>query len=436
MQEPYLIHNQFKNSLETFEQNDPHLATLSKLRYQYHCKWWNKLALDTPGIYILTGGRQIGKSTSCKLLIKYCLKEHLFNQDNIFYLPCDEIFDASQLSRTLRSFLDSENINQFLLIIDEITFVKDWDRVIKSLADEGYFNRGICLITGSDTLILKEAAMRFPGRRGAASQVDFHLYPLSFAEFVELRTTNEEITVIYLQQLFQDYLICGGYLRAINDLAQNSTISDATFLTYEQWIRGDFLKNGKNEESLQQVLEALLTTGVSQISYSSLTQKIGMMSKETCMDYCRLLERMDILFDLKAYDQNKKQGFPRKDRKFHFTDPFLFQTIHHWLSREGFKNSTYSESTLVEACVASHCHRYGKTYYFKGQGEVDVIWLIANAVEAIEVKWTNQLRQNDLTTLKLFKKNLLLHKPPQAGNIDGINTQPVYQFLYDLKHYA
>ena len=62
--------------------------------------------------------------------------------------------------------LDSDKYKKkFLLIIDEVTFVKDWDRVIKALADEGLFEHGLCILTGSDCLILKEAAQRFPGRR-------------------------------------------------------------------------------------------------------------------------------------------------------------------------------------------------------------------------------------------------------------------------------
>jgi uncharacterized protein len=70
----YPIHNQFRINLSTFNDLDPHLRALSQLKYQYHFDWWRSLSLDTPGIYILTGGRQIGKSTSCKLLIQYCIE--------------------------------------------------------------------------------------------------------------------------------------------------------------------------------------------------------------------------------------------------------------------------------------------------------------------------------------------------------------------------
>lgn len=431
----YAIHNQFIKGIENFIKQDPHLNALSNLKYQHSADWWKELKLNVPGIYILTGGRQIGKSTSCKLLMKYCLQKKLFSKDSIFYLPCDEIYDAKQLGQTIRFFLDQVISKHFLIIIDEITFVKNWDRVIKALADEGYFKRGLCLLTGSDTLILKEAAMRFPGRRGQSSKIDFHLYPLSFFEYVELLSQKANINNEKLFKLFKDYIVCGGYLRAINDFAKNGKISESTYLTYEQWIRGDFLKKNKNEEILLQLLRGLLTVGISQISYSSLTQKIGLMSKETCIDYANLLQRMDILMDLQAYDQTKKQGFPRKARKFHFLDPFINHTIFHWLKREGYLNSIekLNDNNLIESCVASHCRRFGKAYYFKGLGEIDVMYIKGKFLQAIEVKWSNKLKSNDLKMLKQFKNSIILGKSLNDGFIGHIKSMPVYKFLYTLK---
>ncbi len=424
----YLIHNRFRESKTAFYQTDPHLLALSQLSYQYSFNWWRNLNFNTPGIYILTGGRQVGKSTSCKLLVKHCLQKKLFLTSQVLYLPCDEIFDAKELGQIIRFFLNEITTKPFLLIIDEITFVKDWDRVIKALADEGHFTHGLCLLTGSDTLILKDAAMRFPGRRGKASQTDFHLYPLTFAEYVKLCAPKAKTTA--LSSLFQDYLLCGGYLRAINDLAEHGKVTAATYATYEQWVRGDFLKHKKSEDTLKAILHTLLTIGVSQVSYSRLTQKVGLISKETLIDYCRFLERMDILINLQAFDQNKKQGYPRKNRKFHFTDPFIYRTLAHWLKREGYLNSLINESNLVEACVASHCYRLNKTFYFKGQGEVDIIWLQGKVIKAIEIKWAEQIRANDLKMLRQFNNSLILTKAPHAGKIENVQSMPVYQFLY------
>lgn len=427
----FSVHNQFKQSLEAFQNNDPQLSKLQSLSIRYHAKWWHNMSVDNPGIYILTGGRQIGKSTSCKLLIEDWIKQGKVAPQSVMYLPCDEVFDAKQLSQLVGGFINEIETTPFLLIIDEVTFVPNWERVIKSLADSGAFAHGICLLTGSDTLILKKAAMSFPGRRGNAEQTDYHLYPLGFRQYADLVETNADKRQQTLQQLYVNFLKTGGYLRAINDMVEHGEILTATYNTYEQWVRGDFLKQSKNEDYLLAVLNTLLQTIGSQVSYSGLTQKTGLMSKETFIDYCHILERMDIIFSLKAFDQNNKRAFPKKAMKMHCLDPFIANTLQRWLMREGLSDQILLQSELVEATVAAHCNQRVSTFYYKAQGEVDVLTYHDRKIEAIEVKWANQLRPSDLKTLKHFDNAIILKKSPGAGTIESIDAVPVYQWLYD-----
>lgn len=437
MLEEYQKHNLFKDNIGRFESADPQLAPLRSLKLVHPMNWWSDVDWEKPGILILTGGRQIGKSTSTKLLIAHVLREKLFSASSIFYLPCDQIFDAGHLSRVVRFFLDAQESshNRFLLIIDEITFVPEWDRVIKALADEGWFRRGFCVLTGSDSVILHESAMRFPGRRGTAAQVDFHLLPLSFHDFVGLvrpavlREPAQHVDELFL--LFQQYLQCGGFLRAINELHTGGEISAATYATFEQWIRGDCLKRRKNEVHLLALLHALLAIGVSQNTYSGLTERVGSMSKETLLDYCRLLERMDVLFTLQAFDQNSRRGFPKKARKFHFCDPFIRTTIARWLAREGFAVPTLDEAMHVEACVAAQYHRRLPSYYLKAVGEVDLVVVHDKKFLPIEVKWTRGLRPNDLSQLGKYSNAIVLTKQRDESVIDGIRAIPLPRFLVE-----
>ena len=212
----------------------------------------------TPGIYILTGGRQVGKSTLLKLIILRLLKERKVSPKQIYYLPCDTIADYNQLLFEIEQFRSSIDPSKyFVLFIDEICYVKEWDRAIKSLADAGFFYNGSAVITGSDTFILKEAMMKFPGRRGKSLLQDFRLYPLSFYEYVSLRdrklyepTENmrkefqerltlplKEIDGGYLKRLydlFDDYILTGGFMPAPNDYARNKRICPVTYKTYIQ----------------------------------------------------------------------------------------------------------------------------------------------------------------------------------------------------------
>ena len=107
--------------------------------------------------------------------------------------------------------------------------------------------------------------MRFPGRRGQASIVNFHLYPLSFREVLGLKhptISKPDITCLFDE--FQNYLIHGGYLTAINDYARDKRILNATLMTYADWVRRDMLKRGKQEHYLKEIIGAILKHRFSQ----------------------------------------------------------------------------------------------------------------------------------------------------------------------------
>lgn len=106
----------------------------------------------------------------------------------IVYLTGELIDDHHSLVRLVTETLDEmSNINLLYLLLDEVTYIRGWDKGIKYLADAGTLENVVMLLTGSDLVIIKEARMRFPGRRGEAKTVDFHLYPLNFLETVKLK---------------------------------------------------------------------------------------------------------------------------------------------------------------------------------------------------------------------------------------------------------
>lgn len=434
MQREFINHNLFINGLDEFKSNDPHLFSLKGLKFVHPLDWWAAIRWDEPGIYILTGGRQIGKTTSTKLLIKYVLEQNIFPPTAIFYLPCDQIDSHHHLSQTIRLFVDGLNRGQnFLLIVDEVTYVKDWDRSIKALADEGLFRNGHLILTGSDSVILKEAASRFPGRRGDAYKVDFHIYPLNFFEYIKLTNNslleNSEKNIGALFDAFDVYLKCGGFLRAINEIHSLGKIQEATYLTFEQWIKGDFGRKNKNEHTLLLILKTLFETAGTQVTYSSLTNSMGHVSKETFIDYVNILIRMDVIFELQAFDQNTKLGFPKKAKKIHFSAPFIMDTIGRWLEKERLIKRVSDEPMKVEAVVAANFHRHFPSYYIKADGEIDLVVVEGENFLPIEVKWTNNLRANDLKQLKKYKHSIVLTKSKYEGNIEGIKAWPLPMFL-------
>ncbi|HQH81140.1 MAG TPA: ATP-binding protein [bacterium] len=432
MIENYTVHNLFFKDINQFEEHDPHLENLQNLKFVHPLDWWKDIDWAKPGIYILTGGRQIGKSTSAKLLIKKVLRDKQFKPTRVFYLPCDQISDHLHLTKIIKLFVEEDLkslADPFLLILDEITYVKDWDKSIKALADEALFRNGFCFITGSDSVILKEAASRFPGRRGNADVSDFHIHPLNFHEYVKLTSPDlledPENRIASLFESFEFFQKSGGYLKAINDLYLYGEIKQATYLMFEQWICGDFERRGKNLQTLASVLAAVCRTYGSQITYSTLAQKMGHVSKETLIDYMNLLERMDILFSLQAFDQNTGLGFPKKAKRIHFYDPFIIDTIERWLASERLIEKKDRPSLKVESIAAANYKRAMPTYYIKAEGEIDLVLVAGKIFVPIEVKWTNQLRPNDLKQLAKYERSIILTKGLSCGHVDGIRSIPL-----------
>ncbi len=319
------------------------------------------------------------------------------------------------------------------LAIDEVTYIKDWDKAIKYAADLGLFENCIVLLTGSDISLMRDARMRFPGRRGIADQVNFHLYPLSFNETLNLKSIDKtDFTAVF--DAFQAYLIHGGYLTAINDLAAYQRILPATLATYSDWIRGDMLKRGKQEHYLMEVLGAILKRQGSQLSWQALARDLSIDHHKTVSDYVLLLEDMDALFIQSALLEDKLVAAPKKAKKILFADPFIQHAVGAWLApcQDPFTQQIQPllqdpilTSQLVEACAITHYRRYYPTYYIKATGEVDIAYIDQQQFWPIEIKWTRQLHVKDLAQVIKYPRAKILTSQKEAGLILSTPTEPL-----------
>jgi predicted AAA+ superfamily ATPase len=417
----FLPHNSHLQYPQQFAKRDPHLQKLSQQRYVYKSPLLEQMPIDISGIYTITGGRQVGKTTLIKQWMAKLLANNIPPQA-ISFLSGELIEDQHVLLRLLQNQLaEMPTDSMRYLLLDEVTYIRDWDKAIKYAADAGMLNNTELLLTGSDSVIIREARMRFPGRRGKASRVDFHLYPLSFAELVAIKNIAEkDIDALYAE--FNNYLMHGGYLTAINDLAENGHITPATFNTYSDWVRGDILKRGKQELYLQEILSAIIKRYGSQITWHSLANDLSIDHHKTVADYVELLSSMDVLFVQYALREDKLAPASKKARKIIFTDPFIFHAIRAWIwpVTDPFQQQVATiikdenvMAKLVEAAVVSHYRRLYPTYYKDNK-----FW-------PLEVKWTNQLRPKDLKQISKYPNSIILSKVSQAGLLQNIKVEPL-----------
>lgn len=370
---------------------------------------------------------------------------------SIAYFTGELFVDHLSLIRQLQRYLENmPKHHRRYIIIDEITYIKSWDMGIKFLADGGLLEDVILILTGSDLAILKEAKMRFPGRRGMADKVDFHIHPLSFYEMLTLTNKIKHLdehlqsdapTANITEQFdkqFQQYLIHGGYLTAINNYASTQRIDKAVLDTYADWIRGDVIKHGKSDHHCEAFFNAMIKRLNSQITWNSLAKDVAIQHHATLADYAALLMSMDAVYIQQALIEDKLVGAIKKARKLIFTDPFIYHAIYAWLNpvqtpfEEQIMPALLNSNTataLVEACVSSHYRRWYPTYYIKAEGEVDIAFINNKKFWPIEIKWTQQLRAKDLKQIQKYKNGIILAK---QSTIRDLHETPCYPLAWYL----
>ena len=454
----FLPHNSHLEAPENFHKRDPHLRQLSRQALVYRFPVLDRLfGVDQPGIYTVSGGRQIGKTTLLKLWMADLLKKGV-NPLCIAFLTGEVIDDHHSLITQLTSVVNNFPESQLAyLIVDEVTYIKGWDKAIKYMADAGLLERVVVFVTGSDQVILHQARMRFPGRRGDADTADYHLQPLSFHETVRLKNvlntkdlevvtrTDDPLSPDVIEQLFTafgEYLTHGGYLTAINDMAATGSIAMATYATYSDWVRGDVLKRGKQEHYLTEVLSAIIKRLGTQVTWNNLSGDLSIDHPKTIADYVALLESMDVLFVQPALLLDKLKAAPKKARKVMFSDPFIYFALRQWLEP---LVSPYQQRTvkmvqspdqiapLVECVTASHFRLCYPTYYIKARGEVDIAYVDRGRFWPVEVKWTSQIRPKDIKQIASFPNGRILDRSRQSREVQGVPTVPLPVALMRLE---
>jgi predicted AAA+ superfamily ATPase len=466
MRPEFQHHNLFIKSIDFYLDNDPNLAYLKSLKYVLEPELLEEIPLQVPGIYILTGARQVGKSTLLKLLIKQLLLNKTCAPGQIFYLPCDIIVSFHELITEIEYFLTRlEKDTFFYIFIDEVTYVREWDRAIKYFADLGYFRRGSVLITGSDSTILVEGMKRFPGRRGTAADTDFQYYPLSFSQYILLVEPSLEETAKHvretgmsylenplgnqfpdynqmvpgdqmelLKNLFNRYLVTGGFLTAINELAMHGNIDRYVYNTYVQWIIGDFLKRNKKENFLKEIILALSERLGSQISFQNITAVTDIRHHSTTQEYLQVLTDMDVLFILEALKEDKLTASPKKQKKVHFSDPFIAAAMIGWargiydyweFAEKNILQESPLKAELIEGVIASLFRRKFKSFYIKSEAEVDLSVITGNTFLPVEIKNSARLRKNDLKQILKYKTGLIGYNGLQTGRFEQLHVLPL-----------
>lgn len=425
--------------------NDIKIKEFEQNKLKWYPQILDKFQFFSDRVYTIRGPRQVGKTTLLKLLIKKLIKEKNINPKSIFYYSFDMISNYKEILEIYKkyhNFSEQLKIKYKIIFWDEITFVKDWQKAIKYIIDLGLGKNTTLILTGSSSRDIRNGSERLPGRRGTGDELDKVLLPMTFKEFLNvvnekliegekyslediLTLSEKKLNFLYLnydkvQKIFEDYLIIGGFPRAVEDYLRNGTISNDTKKIYLDIIVSDIEKIKKSRVILFQILKKIYETIGTRISFQTLAKETEIGSFHTVQEYIETLGDNYLLSQIYFWDISHKKIKPKKDKKIYFIDSLLFEVIR---DIGGFEFEINPGIKIENLIFFDLLKLYEKNksaglsflkniffWYSKKGNEIDFLINDKNIIP-IEVKYQNLITPFDYLTMnKTFKRGILITK--------------------------
>lgn len=397
---------------------DRHIRNLKNLKYVYHPPLLDK-DFRKGNVYTIRGPRQVGKTTFLKMFIRKILDTS--PKESIFYWSCDNLNSREDLIEILVRYSDfckAKDVSSEYILLDEITEIEQWQKAIKFVIDNDIAGESCFLLTGSNAIDLKKGSERLPGRRGKHGE-DLFFMPLDFREYVKLidpdwyRDHAKDTAVILntmggrLREYLDKYLITGGIPLVINEYEDNGNIPPYIHELYYSWIVGDLLKEGKNEQIFRELMDSLILSYSTCVSWDSLAKRSSVKSHVTMASYIEVLSNIFVIFQSYFYDVHRRITVHRKNKKIYFHDPFILNVL------TSKRNIKVDKEKVIEGVVGSVLKRkemLKELHYSSGQKETD---FVIPPETGIEVKYRNRIskedriKRNEIKDLVFITRDLL-----------------------------
>jgi predicted AAA+ superfamily ATPase len=354
-----------------------------------------KKAIDSFPVVVLTGARQVGKSTF--------LKEEF---PDFKYLNLDEFNILEQAKIDPYSlWIGAEKV-----IIDEVQKCPEILLAIKNTVDKTQRKIKFILSGSSNLLLMKEISESLAGRA-----IYFEMFPMTYREitgniekinflrlwkddFIEEETLEKINPIPFILKGFMPPLLY------INDL-------DSILLWWEGYIKTYLerdlrdLSQIENLVDFRKLMSVLAPRTGNTINQTEIARDIG-LSQPTVYRYLKLLEISNIIRRVPAYFSSRIKRVIKSPKIF-FIDPALCAYLSEYHDEETIKNAR-ELGNLFETMVFLHLQVYsellnpkGKLYYFRSISgkEIDFILEWRRKLLAFEVKLTENPTIKDIKNL-------------------------------------
>ena len=362
-------------------------------------------SIETKPVTLITGARQVGKTTICKMLVK----EKGYN-----YVSLDNSRELSSAVNDPAMFL---KMHPAPLIIDEVQKCKDLFVEIESIVNEARFNdienRGMYVLTGSQTYNLMENVSETMSGRVTIVLMS----PLSLREIRGLKeepflidpirnnkdTLNNPISV---NELY-DYIVRGFYPEIYD---KNIEDIDQFYSDYVMtYIERDVSQIIELRDKLrfQRFMEILASQTGEELTYDEIAKGIGVKT-DTIQSWVSILAAGSIITLLEPYYENSVMSRVVKRPKIIFNDTglaaYLSGLNNPTVLQKSKFNGRFVETYIINEIIKSfrNTGKKAKFYYYRDydQKEIDLVVLHEGKLNLIECKSGVSFKGSDVSSFK------------------------------------
>ncbi|PIR42686.1 ATPase [candidate division WWE3 bacterium CG_4_9_14_0_2_um_filter_35_11] len=281
--------------------------------------------IEKDEVLVLTGARQVGKTTTIKWILSQIQSEnkYYFDLENISNRKLFLVSDYDSLIQEFQN-LGLDISQKMYIAVDEIQLLPELPSIVKYLHD--HYNIKF-LITGSSSYYLKNLF----SESMAGRKIIYELYPLSFSEFLRFRQEDyilpkfsysakfSKFAYQKLGQLYQEYTEFGGLPKVvlISDLQDKKKQLEMIFSSYIN-LDVQILSEFRSVKEFAKLVELLAGRIGNKINVSQLSKILG-ITRQTIDSYLAFMEQTYLIRLIQPFSKSADVRF-RMSPKLYFVD--------------------------------------------------------------------------------------------------------------------
>lgn len=358
--------------------------------------------INNKAVTVITGARQVGKTTLCGLIEK---------ELGFGYVSLADPLVRNAAKNDPSEFL---SLHPAPYIIDEIQKAPELFDYLEGVVDAQIKKgnkKGLYVLTGSQAYkLMKGVSESMSGRVGLIS-----MEPLSLSEINDKEEEPFEVNIESISNRCKKYMIDSNDLYEYitrgfyPELYDNKDLSSSMFYsdyvaTYLERDVSDFI-NLKDKQKFINLMTILASLTGQELIYENLAKEVG-VDKKTVQSWISVLIAGNIIHLLEPYYENSVTKRVIKRPKIYFSDTGLACYLARVNSAETLKNSylkghmveTYIVNEIIKSYKNNHKDVDASFYYYRTfeKDEIDLIILLDGKLTLLECKSGEKYGKDDI----------------------------------------